>query len=114
MSDATDEATSLAAPQPLDEIIGYIGAATLYRFAKKQEQIDTLVLHMVYTRKKTALSQYVHELIYKRRKNIGERKTPKNYRGNRVACHAGLTRIHQHTSALSCACVSDNHVDVWK
>ena len=63
MSDAMDEATFLAAAQPLDEIIGFIGAVPLYRFAKKQELIDALVLHMVYTRKKTAFTQYVHELI---------------------------------------------------
>ena len=63
MSDAMDEATFLAAAQPLEDIIGYIGALSLFRFTKKQELIDTLVLHMVYTRKKTAFSQYVHELI---------------------------------------------------
>ena len=63
MSDALDEATFLAAAQQMDEIIAYIGAVSLYRFAKKQELIDALVLHMVYTGKKTAFSQYVHKLI---------------------------------------------------
>ena len=63
LSDAMDEATFLAAAQPLDEIIGYIGAASVYHFAKKYEPIDALLRHMAYTRKKTAFSQYVHELI---------------------------------------------------
>ena len=40
MSDAMDEA------QPLEDIIGYIGGLSLFRFAKKQELIDTLGLHM--------------------------------------------------------------------
>ena len=59
MLDATDEETFLAAAQPLEEIIGYIGAMPLYRFGRKQELMDALVLHMVYTRKKTTSTQYV-------------------------------------------------------
>ena len=66
MSDATEEGMFLAAAQPLEDIIAYIGAVPLYRFGKKQELIDALVLHMVYTRKKTAFTQYVHELISKK------------------------------------------------
>ena len=57
------DATFLAAPQLLHEIIGYVGAVRHYRFAKKQELIDTWVLHMVYTRKETAFTQHVHELL---------------------------------------------------
>ena len=64
MSDAMDEATFLAAAQPLDEIIGYIGDVSLYRCAKKQELIDVLDLHMVYTRKKTAFSQDAHDIMF--------------------------------------------------
>ena len=63
MSDATEEGTFLAAAQPLEDIIAYIGAIPLYRFGKKQELIDALLLHMAYTRKRTVLTQYVHELM---------------------------------------------------
>ena len=60
-SDATDEVTFLAAAQPLEDVIGYIGALSMFRFAKKQELVDALVTHIVYTRKQTAFAQYVHE-----------------------------------------------------
>ena len=73
MSDATEEGTFLAAAQPFEDIIAYVGAVPLYRFGKKQELIDALLLHalllhalllhMAYTRKRTARTQYVHELI---------------------------------------------------
>ena len=66
----------MAVAQPLDETIGYIGALSLYRFAKKQELIDTLVLHMVYTRKKTAFTQYVHELIQHNKYSAGRKLMP--------------------------------------
>ena len=75
MSDATEEGTFLAAAQPFEDIIAYIGAVPLYRFGKKQELIDALLLHMAYTRKRTALIQYVHELISK--KLMGEQLTRK-------------------------------------
>ena len=62
MSDAADEATFLEATEPLGAIIEYIGASSLHRFSKKQELIDALVLHIVYTRKKTVFTQYVHDI----------------------------------------------------
>ena len=60
--DATDEATFLAAAQPLEDIAAYIGAGPLLRFVKKEQLIEALVFHAVYTRKIAAISQYVYQL----------------------------------------------------
>ena len=62
VTDAADEATFLAAAQPLQDIAAYIGAGPLLRFGKKDQLTEALVLHAAYTRKMAAISQYVYPL----------------------------------------------------